>query len=32
MKDDWKCFANAIYHPDKDQWEMKKREILSFID
>jgi len=32
IKDDWKCFANATYHPDKDEWEMNKRDILSFID
>ena len=32
MKDDWKCFANATYHLDKNEWEMNKRDILSFID
>ncbi|MBW2264165.1 MAG: adenylyl-sulfate reductase subunit alpha [Deltaproteobacteria bacterium] len=32
IKDDWKCFANATYHADKDEWEMNKRDILSFID
>ncbi|MFH1726536.1 MAG: adenylyl-sulfate reductase subunit alpha [Elusimicrobiota bacterium] len=29
MKDDWKVFANCTYCPDKKEWEMKKREILS---
>jgi adenylylsulfate reductase subunit A len=28
----WKVFANAIYHPDKNEWEMKKRPIYSLID
>ncbi len=29
MKDDWKVFANCVYHADKDEWEMMKRDILS---
>ncbi len=29
MKDDWKVFANAIYHRDKDDWEMVKRDIID---
>jgi len=32
MSDDWKCFANATYSAEKDEWTMNKREILSFID
>ncbi|MBI4677179.1 MAG: adenylyl-sulfate reductase subunit alpha [Elusimicrobia bacterium] len=29
MKEDWKVFANCTYNPEKNEWEMKKREILS---
>jgi len=31
MKEDWKVFANCTYHPEKDEWEMNKREILSIF-
>jgi adenylylsulfate reductase subunit A len=29
MKDDWKAFANCVYHPDKNEWEMIKRDIVN---
>ena len=28
MKSEWKVFANCVYHPDKDEWEMVKRNII----
>jgi adenylylsulfate reductase subunit A len=31
MKKDWKVFANCIYHPEKDEWEMVKRPIHAII-
>jgi len=27
MKKDWECFANCVYHADKNEWEMIKRDI-----
>jgi adenylylsulfate reductase subunit A len=27
MKADWEVFANCVYHPDKGDWEMVKRDI-----
>jgi adenylylsulfate reductase subunit A len=27
----WKCFVNCIYDPEKKEWEMVKREILSIV-
>jgi len=27
MKEDWEAFANCVYHPDKNEWEMVKRDI-----
>jgi len=32
MKEDWKCFANAIWHPDTNEWEMVKRDILTLVN
>jgi len=32
MKKDWEVFANCVYHPDKDEWEMKKREIIRITE
>ncbi len=29
MKDDWKVFANAIWHPAKGEWEMVKRPVIE---
>ncbi len=31
-EDNWKCFVNCIYDPEKKEWEMVKREILSIVD
>jgi adenylylsulfate reductase subunit A len=28
----WKVFANCIYHPDKNEWEMVKRPIHALVD
>jgi adenylylsulfate reductase subunit A len=27
MKADWEVFANCVYHPDNNEWEMVKRDI-----
>ncbi|MCP4724302.1 MAG: adenylylsulfate reductase subunit alpha, partial [bacterium] len=27
IKEDWKVFANCIFHPDSNEWEMVKRDI-----
>jgi len=27
MKDDWHAFANCVWHPDKNEWEMIKRDV-----
>jgi adenylylsulfate reductase subunit A len=27
LKEDWKVFANCIFHPDSGEWEMVKRDI-----
>ncbi|MCK4657513.1 MAG: adenylyl-sulfate reductase subunit alpha [candidate division Zixibacteria bacterium] len=27
MSKDWEVFANCVYHPDKNEWEMMKRPI-----
>ena len=29
MKEDWKVFANAIWHRDTGEWEMVKREVIE---
>jgi len=31
MKDDWLCFANCRWDPNKNKWEMMKREIINII-
>jgi len=28
----WKCFVNCIYDPEKKEWKMLKRDILSIVD
>jgi len=27
MNQDWEVFANCVYHPEKNEWEMVKRDI-----
>ena len=29
MKKEWEAFANCVYHPDKNEWEMIKRDIIK---
>jgi adenylylsulfate reductase subunit A len=29
MKDEWKCFANAIWKRDTGEWEMVKRDVIE---
>jgi len=29
MKDEWKVFANCVWHPDSGEWEMIKRDVIE---
>jgi len=31
-QEDWKVFANCIYDPKADKWEMLKRPIHQLVD